>query len=284
MNLFKIICTGIFFIIFLYIRGLSYEFSDTERKIIEVTTEYRLQMIDSDKSEDERDKIIDALIKECKLFIEKYPDHSLAYIELATAYQDKKDYKMAEELLEKVLDLEKGETAKSLKFRAVSYKNLAFNYTRKTYDISKLEELENLISKADDIIEKAIDEFKERLQKQPELIREIEKNIDSLKEAKDYISEEAEYVKQKLAEKASKKRLLKTNLQELTAEERIEAIEKRLLKIRQALAIFYSDVDFKRTPDSLGELVPEYLDFLPPGDWDYDPETLEIKSKSHPDL
>ncbi|MEA2081980.1 MAG: hypothetical protein U9O97_04515 [Elusimicrobiota bacterium] len=58
-------------------------------------------------------------------------------------------------------------------------------------------------------------------------------------------------------------------------------IKANLTGLRTAISIFYDD-NREVWPAALEELSPRYIAKIPEGDWDYNPATGEIISKSHP--
>ena len=75
--------------------------------------------------------------------------------------------------------------------------------------------------------------------------------------------------------------MLKKLIHELQAKNELIGTNLFLIKLRNAIAIYYGATDGKWAP-SLEALVPTYIDYIPEGDWEYDPKTGKVISKSHP--
>ena len=74
---------------------------------------------------------------------------------------------------------------------------------------------------------------------------------------------------------------LKKQLQGTKHKEDLMTLKDNLGALRNTISIFYGDHEGV-WPPSLEELVPKYLLSIPDGDWNYNPETGKIISKSHP--
>lgn len=74
--------------------------------------------------------------------------------------------------------------------------------------------------------------------------------------------------------------LLEGSKKKLTQEDR--KLKDNLSTLRSALSIYYGKHEGV-APKTLNDLVPEILDFIPAGDWEYDSEEVDVISKSHPD-
>jgi len=59
-------------------------------------------------------------------------------------------------------------------------------------------------------------------------------------------------------------------------------IKANLAGLRTAISIYYNE-KAGVSPSSLEELSPRYIAKIPEGDWDYNPATGELISKSHPE-
>ena len=70
-------------------------------------------------------------------------------------------------------------------------------------------------------------------------------------------------------------------MQELETKYELLALKGNLGALRSTLTVYYG-VHSGEWPPSLEELVPEYLSEIPKGDWNYNPETGRVISKSHP--
>ncbi len=260
---------------------------EIREKVERIAQDYSNVFFELDIDEKERKEKREKVVSEYEDIIDTYPEYALTYIRLAQIYSMEKNYTTSNKLLKKVLNIEDGETAESLSFRADAYKIISYNYRSHAFVLLNEDDfmkINKLLIKSEETLERAIQEFKERLQQQTDLQQEIDKNIRLLKEFKEYNTSKAMEIKQEIGKKQFQERLLKEELENLAPEDREKAIEERLSKLRIALVSFARDSAWKEFPEELDDLVPEYLDFIPPGDWEYDSDILEIKSKSHPDL
>ncbi len=90
-----------------------------------------------------------------------------------------------------------------------------------------------------------------------------------------------------LKPQAKKNVLQKGNLKfseqihQINSQVNMAEIKANLAGLRTAISIYYGDKG-AGWPVALEELSPRYIMKIPEGDWDYNPATGEIMSKSHP--
>ncbi|PKN00136.1 MAG: hypothetical protein CVU78_02890 [Elusimicrobia bacterium HGW-Elusimicrobia-2] len=71
-------------------------------------------------------------------------------------------------------------------------------------------------------------------------------------------------------------------IDQINSQVNMAEIKANLAGLRTAISIYYND-KAGVSPSSLEELSPRYIAKIPEGDWDYNPATGELISKSHPE-